>query len=304
MIDGIRIGWNVAPKFPREVAAQAARVSAAGTVVSVWTNQLPGSWDALSVLGGIGPGPAEVGTAVLPTYPRHPVVMATEVLTVQALTGGRLTLGVGPSHAWYISNQLGIPYTAPAQHTREYLEVLRPLLRGEHVRHDGKFYTVDTQLQIASNPEGELAVPPPVLLSALGPRMLEVARDLADGTITVWIRPETVASYLLPRLGAGARVVVLAMVAVTSEPDAVRETVAREFAVVESMPAYRAMLDRGGLAGPADAVIAGAEDDVLAELARFRDAGATDLIVSPVGPPEARARTLELVTAVNPTSVA
>jgi 5,10-methylenetetrahydromethanopterin reductase len=285
----MRIGTHVIPTGDATVEELRAQVASAANLDSVWTNQHPGGLDPLAVLTAMGDGPRELGTAVVLTYPRHPVVMATEALTVQAFTGGRLTLGIGPSHAMFITGGLGIPYVAPARHTREYLEVLRPLLRGEHVKYSGEFFTVDTQLAIKA-PE------PPVLLSALGPRMLEVARDLADGTIAVWVRPETVADYLVPSLGDGARVVVLAMVAVTTDPDGVRDTIARDYATVNDLPAYRAVLDRGGLSGPADTVVAGDEAAVLRELTRFRDAGVTDLIVSPLGSDEERRRVLEVVS--------
>ncbi|KAA9150953.1 TIGR03564 family F420-dependent LLM class oxidoreductase [Amycolatopsis acidicola] len=256
-----------------ELKAAAAEVQA---LDSAWTNQRPGGWDPLAVLPALDGGPRELGTAVVPTYPQHPVTLATSALTVQAQTGGRLTLGIGPSHELAMTGWYGIPYTAPARHTREYLEVLRPLLRGEHVRHSGEFFKVDLGLEVE-------APAPPVLLAALGPRMLEVARDLADGTVVVWTRPDTVADYLVPRLAGDSRVVVSAMVAVTHDPDAVHESVARQFGAAGELPAYRAMLDRGGLSGPADTVIAGDETLVLKEIQRFRDAGATDFIGTPVG---------------------
>lgn len=284
----MRIGTHVVPAGDVTVDELRTRAATTHGLDSLWTNQHPGGWDPLTILTAMGDGPGELGTAVVPTYPRHPVAMATEALTVQALTGGRLTLGIGPSHAAAITGWFGIPYTAPARHTREYLEVLRPLLRGEHVKYSGEFFTVDTQL-------GIIAPEPPVLISALGPRMLEVARDLADGTIAVWVRPDTIADYMQPRLGDDSRVAVLAMVAVTSDPDGVRETIAHDYAGAGDLPAYRAMLDRGGLAGPADTVVAGDEATVLRELARFRDAGVTDLIVSPLGTQEEQRRVLEVV---------
>ena len=269
-----------------------ARVAARLGFDSLWTNQHPGRWDPLGVLAALSGrdiGVSEVGTAIVPTYPRHPVVTATQALTLRAFDGARLTLGIGPSHAWHITDQLGLPYQRPARHTREYLEVLRPLLRGEHVRHQGPFFTVDAQLAVPADP-------PAVLVSALGPRMLEVARELADGTIAVWVRPDTVAEHLVPRLGDSARVVVTVLVAVTDDADAARESVARDFAAVADMPAYRAVLDRGGLSGPADTVVAGTEEQVARELGRFRDAGATDLVVSALGTAPERERVLEVVT--------
>ncbi|GHF65886.1 F420-dependent oxidoreductase-like protein [Amycolatopsis bartoniae] len=265
-------------------AAEAVR----SDIHSLWTNLQPGGWDPLTVLPAL-PGGLPVGTAVVPTYPQHPVNLATQTLTVQALSEGPLTLGIGPSHESVMAGEYGIPYTAPARHTREYLEVLRPLLRGEHVRYSGEFFTVDTGLAIK-------AAEPSVLVAALGPRMLEVTRDLADGTVAVWVRPPMVADYLVPRLGDGQRIAVVVMVAVTDEPDEVRERIARQYELINDLPPYRAMLDRGGLDGPADALVAGPEDVVAREIARFRDAGVTDLIVSHVGAPEDRARTLDVVT--------
>jgi 5,10-methylenetetrahydromethanopterin reductase len=270
----MRIGTHIGTAGA--ISEEAAAAAALG-FDSVWTNQQPGGWDPLALLAAVRGGPRELGIAVVPTYPRHPVTLATEALTVQALTGGRLTLGIGPSHEIFMTGALGIPYASPAKHTREYLEVLRPLLRGEHVRYAGEFYTVDTELAVSASE-------PPVLVAALGPRMLEVARDLADGTIATWVRPETVADYLVPRLNDGARVVVTVTVSVTADPDGARELVARDFAPAGDLPAYRAILDRGGLSGPADTLVAGDEAAVLRELRWFRDAGTTDLVVVPVGP--------------------
>jgi 5,10-methylenetetrahydromethanopterin reductase len=279
----MRIGLHLGTTGDLDQLRQEA--TAARGFDSAWTNQAPGGWDPLTVLTAVGDAPAELGTAVVPTYPRHPTVLAAEALTVQALTGGRFTLGIGPSHKLAITDWLGIPYTSPARHTREYLEVLRPLLRGEHVTYKGEFFTVDTELAVTA-PE------PPVLIAALGPRMLEVVRDLADGTIALWVRPKTVADYFVPRLGDGARVAAVVSVAVTTDQDGVREAYARDFAMAGELPAYRAMLDRGGFSGPADTLVAGDETTVLRELDRFRDAGVTDLIVVPVGE---RDRVVEVV---------
>jgi F420-dependent oxidoreductase-like protein len=236
---------------------------------------------------------AELGTAIVATYPRHPVTMAAEALTVQSTTGGRLTLGIGPSHEFAITGMFGIPYTATASHTREYLEILLPLMRGEHVRHHGRFFTVDYQIAVP-------AEPPRVLLSALGPRMLGMVRDLTDGTIAIWVRPGTIADYIVPALGEDKRVVVNVVAAVTDDPDSVRAAIASKFKAVGDLPAYRAVLDRGGLSGPAETVVAGSEETVLRELQRFRDAGTTDLVIFIASPPAESQRTLDLITqAVN-----
>ncbi|MEU6697281.1 TIGR03564 family F420-dependent LLM class oxidoreductase [Pseudonocardia sp. NPDC046786] len=245
---------------------------------AAWTNQLPGSWDPLALLAGAGPdrGPAELGTAVTLTAPVHPAALAANALTVQAAVGGRLTLGVGPGHGWFVTDQLGLPYNAVAARTREYLEILRPLLHGEQVTHRGRFHTVDTRITVPGPP-------PRLLLSALGPRMLAVAGELTDGTVATWVRPDLVADHLRPALPDTARIVVSVVTVVTSDPDAARAGIERTFGVAADMPAYRAVLDRGGLTRIAETVVAGDEETVAAELRRFADAGATDLVLVAAG---------------------
>jgi len=277
----MRIGLNITlTTKPERVGDDVAAAGRAG-VDTVWTNQHPGGWDPLALLAATGRRAADaglaLGTAIVPTYPRHPAVMAAEAATVQATTGAPLTLGLGPSHAWLMTGQYGLDYASPAAHSREYLEIVRGLLRGEHVHHRGRFFTVDTQLDVPLGP------PPSLLLAALGPRMLAVARDLADGTVAVWVKPSLVADVLVPALDDGARVVVQVLAAVTADPDGLREQVARDFAAVEDMPAYRAVLDRMGLRGPADTIVVGSEDEVARQLTAFADVGTTDLMISPLG---------------------
>ncbi|MBV8995409.1 MAG: LLM class flavin-dependent oxidoreductase [Pseudonocardiales bacterium] len=257
---------------------------------TVQCHQNPGGWDPLVLLSALGQRPPEIGTAILATYPRHPVTTATEALTVQSLIGGQLVLGVGPSHAWYVQDQLGIPYTSPVRHTRDYLTILRPLLHGQPVHHRGEFFTVETALHIT-------AAPPTLLMAALGPRMLQVARELADGVVTTFVTPKLIAEHVVSHLSADARIVVQVITMPTNQPEHAHETIARDFAAIGDMPAYRASLDRAGLTSPADTVIIGDERAITQALTRFRDAGATDLIISPLDSPENRATTLDIIAA-------
>jgi len=283
--EGMHIGTGlISPPSPAEVVAAAADAADRG-LAAFWTNQNPGGWDPLTLLASLRERPAEVGTAIVATYPRHPVTTATEALTLQAAAGG-LTLGVGPSHAWYVRDQLGLPYTSPLRHTREYLTVLRPLLAGRPVRFDGEFFTVDTRLDIT-------APAPSLLLSALGPRMLELAHDLADGVAAAWVTPDMVARHIAPRTAPGARIVAQAVTLLSPDPDRARAEFAEQLTAVGQMPAYRASLDRAGLAGPADTLVIGDESTVTDAVKRYEDAGVTDLIVVPLNE---RSRTLDLLT--------
>jgi 5,10-methylenetetrahydromethanopterin reductase len=282
--EGMHIGTGlITPPSPADVVAAAADAGERG-LDSFWTNQNPGGWDPLTLLASLGRRPAAVGTAIVATYPRHPVTTATEALTIQA-AGGGLTLGVGPSHAWYVQDQLGLPYTSPLRHTREYLTVLRPLLNGRPVRFDGEFFTVDTRLDIT-------APAPTLLLSALGPRMLELAHDLADGVAAAWVTPDMIAKHIAPRTAPGARIVAQAVTLLSPDPDRARAGVAEQLAAVGRMPAYRASLDRAGLANPADTLVIGDDTTVTDAVKRYQDAGVTDLVVVPLNE---RSRTLDLL---------
>ncbi|MDP9793972.1 F420-dependent oxidoreductase-like protein [Catenuloplanes nepalensis] len=269
----MRIGTSLLlADSPADVVAAAADAARRG-LDSFWTGQMPGGWDPLTLLALLRERPAEVGTAVVLTYPRHPTTIAAEAMTLSAAAGG-LALGVGPGHAWYIE-QLGYSYASPLGHTRDYLETLRPLLRGER---DGLTIT---------------APPPDLLLAALGPRMLALAAELADGVVATWVTPEIVAERLAPSQPDGARIVVGLVVALTTDPDAARDRIARDFAAADALPAYRASLSRAGLTGLADTVVAGDETVIARALDRLRDAGATDVVLMPFGD---RARTLDIVT--------
>ena len=166
---------------------------------SAWINNIFGL-DALTTLAVAGsqvPG-IELGTAVVPTYPRHPAALAQQALTVAAATGGRLTLGVGTSHEIVIRDMFGYDFGKPGQHTREYLSILRPLL-SEPAKVPGEQLSADITL---STPGPR---PVPLLLAALGPRMLRLAAEYADGTVLWMTGPATVASHIVPTITAAAQ---------------------------------------------------------------------------------------------------
>jgi F420-dependent oxidoreductase-like protein len=220
----------------------------------------------------------ELGTAVVPTYPRHPIAMAQQALTAGVAAGGRFTLGLGLSHKLVIEDLMGLSYTAPVRHMREYLSVLQDLLAGRPSKFAGQEYRVNLGLQVPG------AKPVPVLVAALGEQMLRVCGRLADGTILWMTGPKTIAQHVAPTLFAAAkeagrpqpRIVANLPIALTNAPDAAREWVGRNFAIYGSLPSYRAMLDREGAAGPADVTLAGDEKTLDAALGRLRDLGVSD----------------------------
>jgi F420-dependent oxidoreductase-like protein len=248
------------------------------------------SHDAITALAVAGQRThrIELGTAVVPSYYRHPFAMAQGALTAQAAAGGRFVLGIGLSHKLVIENMLGLSFDKPARHMREYLSVLMPLLRGEPAGFQGELYRVNAGLQIPDAP------PVPVIVAALGDLMLGIAGRMADGTLLWMTGPKTIESHIGPKLRSAAaqagrpepRIVAGFPIAVTSDPDAARARVGKLLRMYGTLPSYRAMLDREGVEGPGDVALLGDEAALDAELARLRDVGVTDLnaAVFPIEP--------------------
>ena len=254
-----------------------------------WFSQIMGG-DSLTIiaLAGQRTSRIEFGTAVIPTYPRHPFTLAQQALTVQAATGGRLTLGIGPSHSLVIENMWGLSYEKPARHIREYLSVLLPLLNERRVAFTGETYRVNG----AINTKVEKA--PSVIISALAPMMLKIAGSMTDGTVLWMTGVKTIETHVVPLITAAAkeagrpapRVVASLPVCVTEDVAAAREFCAKAFAIYGQLPNYRRMLDKEGAAGPADVAIVGNEAQVEQQIRAVASAGATDFLASafPSGP--------------------
>ena len=127
----MRIGLMVGPERGRyatkieRMQADARWAEDAG-LSTVWIPQIPDEFDALTAvaLAGAATNRIEIGTAVVPVQPRHPIALAQQALSTQAVCGGRLTLGLGVSHHWIIDEMLGLPYEKPVQTMRSYLDVL------------------------------------------------------------------------------------------------------------------------------------------------------------------------------------
>jgi F420-dependent oxidoreductase-like protein len=225
----------------------------------------------------------ELGTAVVPTYPRHPTAMAQQALTAQAACGGRFALGIGLSHQIVIETMLGLSYAKPYSHMREYMTVLAPLIRAGSVSHQGEEFRVSANMSVAG------ATPCPILLAALAPKMLALAGREGDGTITWMTGPKTLREHTIPRINAAAvqagrpkpRVVVGLPVAVTTEIAAARESAGRRFQIYGILPSYRAMLDREGAEGPSDVAIVGDESAVGEQIQQLAAIGVTDYLAVP-----------------------
>lgn len=265
---------------------------------SVWSGQIFGL-DTLTAFAAAGREVQglEWGTAVIPTYPRHPAALAMQALTTNTAVGGTLTLGVGPSHQVVVEAIHGLDYSKPASHTEEYLRILVPLLESGSVSFAGAQVTA----QIGLTTHEGFGVP--VLLSALAPRMLRLAGSLASGTVTWMTGPQTIEDHVAPSVRAAAaeagrpepRVVMALPVAVTDDEAAARAAAGEAFAIYGALPAYRAMLDREGAEGPAEVAVVGDERAVLDAIRSLPDRGVTEFVAVPY---LERRRTVEALSAL------
>lgn len=296
---GIAIGDVRGPVGAQGLLDQARQAGQAG-IGTVWVSQAMG-WDALVALAAVGsavPG-VRLGTGVVPVPQRHPLVLASQALSVQAATGNRLTLGIGAGVSMLTRQMFGLVHDRPARRLREYLGVLLPLLRGESVDHQGETLTAFGGVDVPG------AEPPEVLLAALGPAMLRVAGELTAGTVTWMTGVRALAGHIVPtitRTNPEARVVAGLLTCVTDDEAGVRQRISAQFAIAGQVPEYRAVLDREGVTAPGEVVVAGDESTVVRHLDRIRDAGVTDFLAVPYGSAAEQLRTTQVLAGAGATA--
>jgi F420-dependent oxidoreductase-like protein len=259
---------------------------------TAWMPQVPDDFDLLTMVALMACHSTriELGTAVVPLQAQHPIALARQALSVNAISGGRLALGVGPSHHWIIRDMLGLPYDKPAAYTRDYLEVLNAALSGPGpVDVENDTFTVHNPTALGAEPKM------PVLVAALGPVMLQIAGEHADGT-SLWMADEkAIAEHIAPKINKAAAEAgkpaprIVAGIPVTlcanSEIEAAKERANRILAEAETSPNYQRLLDRGSARDVGDLCAAGDEESILKRFKQFADAGVTDLSVRllPIG---------------------
>src|SRR5438067_3354091 len=287
----MRIGLMVGPergRYATKIERMRADVRWAedAGLSTVWIPQIPDEFDALTAVALVGDSTEriEIGTAVVPVQPRHPIALAQQVLSTQAVCGGRLTLGLGVSHHWIIDEMLGLPYEHPVPTMRSYLDVLEQALAGPGpVDVENDLFRIHNPLDITD------VAPTPILLAALGPAMLRLAGERTDGTI-LWMADErAIASHVAPRITRAAEAAGRAAPRIVAgipvclcrdeEVDAAGDRTNRILAEAEVSPNYQRLLDAGDAREVGDILAAGSDSTVEKRLRAFVDAGATDISV-------------------------
>ncbi|MGO9857690.1 MAG: TIGR03564 family F420-dependent LLM class oxidoreductase [Acidimicrobiales bacterium] len=251
---------------------------------TIWTPQIPDEFDVMMAVALMGAVTSrlEIGTSVVPIQPRHPVVLAEQALSAQAICGGRFTLGLGVSHHWIIQDMLGLPYERPATTMRCYLDVLDQALAGPgRVEVDNELFTINQPLDVTD------ITPTPVMIAAMGPVMLKLAGERATGTV-LWLADErTIASHVVPQITEAAAAVgrpaprIMAGVPVClcrdeQVPAAIERTNRTLSEVVES-PNYARLMEHGDARTIGDVLICGSEATMEKRMQGFAEAGVTDL---------------------------
>jgi F420-dependent oxidoreductase-like protein len=282
----------------RRVLRHAEDLAEAG-ISRIWLAQ-GFSYDALTALGHLGSTFTDLslGTAVVPTYSRHPLTLGMQATTVQEMIGRRLTLGIGPSHRQVVERVFGVPYVNVVDHTRGYLTTLLKVL--DRDLHQSRLGAID---DLRSDPAGRQR--PRVLLGALGPEMVKLAGEVADGTVTSRAGPRALSTAIVPGLHKAAAAAgrptpdVAACLAfcVTADESRARERIAAEQTPSMAFRSYRRLCELEGVRSPSDLAIVGTEEKVEAGLRRLADAGVNEFLAQVTGTPEEILRSITFLGA-------
>jgi F420-dependent oxidoreductase-like protein len=303
--DGMAISaWAGSDLKSVEDVVTAAKAAADAGFDTVWLPQTL-SVDALTalavaaqVVSGI-----RMGTAVVPIQGRHPIPLAQQALTVAQVAGpGRFTLGIGVTHPLVSEGWYGIPYRQVVELCREELEALVGLLGPDR-------QSAVEGAQLISRAGLTIEGPAPSLVvAALGPRMLELAGTLADGTVTWMTGPATLRAKVVPVLREAAaragrpepRVIAGLPVSVTDDPAAARDRIRPRIEGAGQMPSYRRQLSLEGLEDLADLALIGDADEVAGRVAALAELGVTELMADVFGTPDEKATTVSVLAALAP----
>jgi F420-dependent oxidoreductase-like protein len=280
---GLKIGLTGGGNNVDQTIAQAQQAEAEGFTSLWYASVVMGDPLVPMASAGRATSRIELGTGVLQTYPAHPLLQANRVASAaNAMGRPGFTLGIGPSHGAVVEGTYGYSYATPGRNTEEYITALTALLRGEAVDLDGAEWTVHSAGRMTP-----IERPVPVLLSALGPRLLRVAGEHADGAILWMAQAKAIGEHIVPKITAAAaagrpapRIVAGLPVAVHEDRAEAREAAGFWSTAFRDMPNYQRILEKGGFSDAADAAISGNERSVTAQLQSLINAGATDIWAS------------------------
>lgn len=273
-----------------------ARLAEQLGVDAVWLVQLPSLRESTSVLAAMAGVTSRVtlGAGVVPYYTRPPVTLAQTAMTIDELSGGRFTLGIGTGHRVTGEWMLGVPAGPPVASLREYLTVVSSLVRDGEAHVNGTWFNAHA---VYVSPRRATL---PVYLGAFGPALARLAGQIADGLMVWMCTADHLRDVVRPALLDGLKLAgrspdafpVIAMVpgAVSDDLPTDRELLRRYLAAYARVPTYRRMYE---LSGFSDELTRGVISDTMldavatlgsiAETAdRYHAAGATQVVITPM----------------------
>ncbi|MBO3678794.1 LLM class F420-dependent oxidoreductase [Streptomyces sp. NEAU-YJ-81] len=267
-----------------DATVRLAREASAAGLRSAWFGQTFGADSPqLAAIVGREVPDLHVGTSAIPVFGRHPLLVSSQAQTAQAATHGRYHLGLALGTKLLTEAGFGIPFERPIARLREFLTALRELTETGAADFHGELLTATTPIP-ARVPGAETGVP--LLVAAMGPQALRASGELADGILPYLAGPRALAEHIVPTVTVAAeaagrpapRIVALVHGVVTDEADAVRERVAEQLAFYEQIPSYARVIGLSGGTRAVDVSVIGDEKTVAAEVRRYRDAGATEVV--------------------------
>ncbi|MFE6690472.1 LLM class F420-dependent oxidoreductase [Streptomyces sp. NPDC057743] len=268
-----------------DASVELAREAAAAGLRSAWFGQPLGvdSPQLAALVGREVPG-LHVGTSAIPVFGRHPLAVSSQAQTAQAATHGRYHLGLALGTKLLVEGGFGIPFERPVARLREFITALRQLIETGSADFRGELLTANTPIP-ARVPGAESGVP--ILVAAMGPKALRASGELADGILPYLAGPRALAEHIVPAVTAAAeaagrpapRIVAMVHGVVTDDVEAVRATVTENLAFYEQIPSYARVIELSGAQRAVDVAVIGDEETVAAEVQRYRDAGASEVVL-------------------------
>jgi probable F420-dependent oxidoreductase len=265
MLRVVATGCFISTGRSLEQAVERVRLAESLGYESVYLTHIAGR-ESLTVLTAYALATSRIrlGTGVVPIYTRTPATMAQTAATIDELSGGRMVLGLGVSHRVVVEHWHGQTIDRPAAEMREYVSIVRAILRGEAPPAGEKW---PTTFQLSGlDPRPEL----PIYIAALSPAMLRLAGEIADGVVLWLCNPQYIRDVVVPEVRAGRErvgreldgfdIAPAVPAALTEDREAAFAAMRRDLLPYFSLPFYRAMIERSGFAAELEAFDAAAGD--------------------------------------------
>ncbi len=303
---GVALSVPTAANYVDEMVSLAGEAAGFGLRSAWFAQRLDYDSAALAAIVGREVPGIHVGTAAIPIFGRHPLLVSSQAQTAQAATHGRYHLGLALSSPSFVEGTFGLAYDRPIAQLREFLTVMGALLAGRPAQFRGEFVTA-----VTGGPATVAGAQPrvPLLVAAMGPQALRVTGELADGTLPYLAGPRALGEHLVPEITAAAqragrpapRIVAIVPTVVTDDVEGLRSKAIQGMSFADGIPSYQRVIAQSGARKAGEIMVIGNERTVAAAIQSYFDAGATEVVITQttMDGDASRRRTWEAVGALN-----